>query len=364
MKKVGLLTYHAATNYGAVLQTFAQTYHHAKIGNDCRLINYAPKAFSLPYKSWIKGLLKCRLRETNSSILLLFKFYQFRKKYFKFDGPRIIDAGLLRNRQLDFDVITVGSDQVWNPSWFFRNSYAWPYFLGFAPDSIRKVAIAASLGSSTFPEHTRYEMLNDLKRFTRIGVREKDTCDFICNQGLKAIHDFDPIFLLDKSEWSSAAGINQSASTKNEVFLFFLHNEIPDNIDILFKHFDKRTVFFTSTIASSWVRDKRIETRTLSPFDWVKAIAQSRCVITNSFHATAFCLLFNKAFITLKRNGHMKIMNNRIISLLDEVNMTFMYSDKITNSIDSITSNKIDWATTNLILKKRRELLKNAFLEL
>ena len=359
MKKIGILTYHAAPNYGAVLQTFAQVAYHESMTNRCYIINHVPRSFGVPYRSWIKEVITFNFPVAFRSILFFFKFHQFRRKHFCYDGPSFHSADDIKRRTMDYDVVSVGSDQVWNPTWFFRGTYAWVYFLSFVPAGVRKVAIAASSGGAAFPLDQIPSVTADLKRFARVGVREKDTVDFIRSVGINAEHDFDPVFLLDKYEWTSFAQKDSRLHLKNAVFLFFLHDEVPSHLERVLGSFPRGTVFYTASNASTWVRDSRIKIRVLSPNAWVDAIHTSQFVITNSFHAVAFCLILNKSFLAVRRQGAMSGMNNRISSLLEEVALLNHFVSDLSAfpSVPFISSQM--WEKINEIVGRRRETLRN-----
>lgn len=361
MKKIGLLTYHAAPNYGAVLQTYAQVAYHKKIGNECQIINFVPKSFQTPYLSWFIGFAKFKFLETINSIRFYSKFKSFRDNNFKLDGLPFENPEDMKVRKLGFDVISVGSDQIWNPIWFFPGTYAWLYFLGYVSDSIKKVSVAASIGSSTFANTNLEYLLADLRRFDRVGLREKDSCDYLNELGIEAYHDFDPIFLLDKNQWSDLVSSNFEEELINGVFLFFLHNEIPDDLNLLFLSFPRGTVFFTTSNASGWVTDSKVKIKVLSPELWVKAISNSQFIITNSFHATAFCLILNKRFLSIKRLGKSAGMNNRISSLLDEVGLIHKFVINLSGMNKVPDDSSYGWENVDKIISERRTNLQDVF---
>lgn len=329
------------------------------MGSSCRIINYVPNAFGVPYRSWIKGILKLNFLGTLRSILFFYNFHRFRREHFEYDGPSFHCADDVKRRPMDYDVVSVGSDQVWNPTWFFPGIYAWVYFLGFVPDGVRKISIAASLGSAAFPSDQIPSVIADLKRFERVGIREKDTVDFVRSVGINAEHDFDPVFLLDKDEWTSLAQKSSRLHPRNSVFLFFLHNEFPNNLDGILGSFPRGTVFYTASNASARLKNSRIRIRVLSPSAWVNAIHASQFVITNSFHAVAFCLILNKSFIAVQRQGTMSEMNNRISSLLKEVGLVDHFVPDLSSfrSIPSIPSQM--WEQIDKIVGQRRAALRS-----
>lgn len=359
MKKIGILTYHAAPNYGAVLQALAQLEFHKSQGNDCKIINYTPPVFNIPYRLWIKNLLRLRFVETIRSMRFYWKMYLFRKSFFRYDGEAFSNAEDVAKRKLDYNVVTVGSDQIWNPNWVFHGTYSWIYFLNFVPDRIRKASIAASAGTAAFPELQIKPIINDLARFSRIGVREKDTLHFFKGLGLEVVHDYDPVFLLDRKEWLSIGSKKSILGLKSTfVFLFFLHNEGPNDINEIISGFPENTTFITTSNASSWVKDSRIHIFSLSPIEWIQAINQAEFVFTNSFHAVAFCLIFNKEFIAVKRSGNLAPMNNRITSVLNEVGVEayFLSNDEISKW--RTYYHQIDWSKVNPIVNKRSNILR------
>jgi hypothetical protein len=355
VKKIGILTYHAAPNYGAVLQTYAQVFFHRSIGNSCKIINFVPAVLRPPYRSWIKGLLLFRILPMFKSILFYRKLSKFRKDYFDYDGKSFYLMEDFYSRDFDFDTVSVGSDQVWNPSWFFKDNYAWAYFLGYIDDEIKKVSLAASAGSGHFPKAHISRIIKDLQRFDRVGVREDDLAQSLRENGIDADHDFDPIFLLGKNEWSSFARGNWKSRGSKYVFLFFLHNELPIDISDIYSLFPEDTIFYTSSNSASLISGVKIRSLILSPQQWLQAIISSDIVLTNSFHAVAFSLIFNTEFFAFKRES---VMNNRIKSLLKKFKLEHRFIDTIKEAKDCLKTGKVNWKGVNSIIEEESIKLK------
>ena len=164
--RLGILTLHAQTNYGAVLQAFALRAALADMGHDVRVIDRwrdddcarlkGILASRSPGKwlKWVKGAMSCsgvvaELRRRLATMRFIRQNLNITDYHFHHwkDAPR--DMGL--------DAIVVGSDQVWNPRLY---SNIKPYFLDFAPKDKRVIAYASSIGVPTISPLVLHHLLS------------------------------------------------------------------------------------------------------------------------------------------------------------------------------------------------------------
>ena len=139
--KIGILTFHFAINYGAVIQSWALQKYLQKLGHDAFIINYDPRHYR--YARWLHALkkgMKFCAREI--------RFRVFRKKYLKETKLFSYNEQICN---LGFDAYIVGSDQVWNVDFFNFNRR---YFLDFVGNEERKIAYAASVGEGRWDVHS------------------------------------------------------------------------------------------------------------------------------------------------------------------------------------------------------------------
>lgn len=315
--KIGILTFHNAENYGAVLQAYALkrfltlnyphfvfeivNYDGNKISEDYRLIrglNY------FNHKSYIRRLISFIMQ-----FVYLPQKYSLKKIFFTFRKKILIETD---NKFNDFDCIIYGSDQIWNTNLtnndmvFFGDSFAG-----------KKIAYAASAGSELVITDQIKKLLED---FSHISCREESLSKTI---QLLNIHNSvttvcDPVFLLDKNEW-----LNFAAKPSDTYYV--LSYKIGENDG--FESYSERIgeilgkkVLYIEYLKNikKWFISKKNVRCLLSPQEFVGYFAYADFIVTTSFHGTAFSLLFNKAFFVLTFTKGF----DRISNLLSRFNFT------------------------------------------
>ena len=186
MSRIGILTFHSANNFGALLQAVSlqkTIIEHG--GTECELINYEPefiyKDYSIsPFKSKhpkviIKSILRIPDKIKRNS-----KFQSFREENTICSGQCQSEDSFEKTCN-SFEKIIVGSDQVWN---YNLTEHDMHYFLPEIDDSVEKIAYAASTGGADFSTDESNEMIQCLQRFKNISVRESASKEAL-NQRLK-----------------------------------------------------------------------------------------------------------------------------------------------------------------------------------
>ena len=219
---------------------------------------------------------------------ILFKDYyvkDFAKKYLKtkrYAGER--DA-----------IVITGSDQVFNPN--CASSDHSRNMLNFVNFYNKKIAYSASFGvdKATFLEQNSSELIanmkNSLKSFDIISVREKSGVE-IC----KDIFDIDaeciiyPVFLMNKSEWEVLAK-EGSLDTNGKIISYMIGTN--SKYKKVYKYLSEK--YKTNVIDLSTFKH--------SVESWLAAIRDCKFLITNSFHATCFAIIFNKPFICIAKDS-------------------------------------------------------------
>lgn len=286
--KIGILTFHYPENrnYGALLQLYALYTIVKRLGHKPYVINYQfwekPKVFTI------------KLYEIVDYIFTVFPFEIFSRKYLLNKTQRVNThtANILNNK---IDTFIVGSDQVWRYK-YIDNIY--DFFFAFVDDNHRKISYAASFGIDTWSE-APYEATENikklLKRFHAVSVREESGVS-ICKQLEKdAIMVLDPVFLLSRQDYNKLISSKQNNS-KGTYIAKLLFDEHPECTQTIKSFSDYLKL---SIVDLNGLKIPLINTilRKHSVRSWLKYIRDSRIVITDSFHCTAFCLIFNKPFI-------------------------------------------------------------------
>ena len=210
-KTVGIITYHAADNFGAVLQAFALQRTIANLGASCSIIDYrephndnAYRLFHTPRnRSSIKRdfLMLLNLR---SHIKAKNRYKQFRADYLCVTAHSYRSLDNLLHGSLSFDAYVSGSDQVWHP-YLLDRSCGPVYFLDFAGTG-RRIAYAPSFGLTQMPIQYRERAAGFIRRFNFLSAREDTGCTIIRDlTGRTAEHVLDPTLLQPLAEYNKVA---------------------------------------------------------------------------------------------------------------------------------------------------------------
>lgn len=360
--KVGILTQPLHTNYGGLLQAYALQTVLKRLGHDVTIINRCyPKAQGsilsklLNLKNIILGRnaicydkRKISFVEDNTS--------RFIKKNYTLTEPFYTTESLKEHiLQNKFDAIIVGSDQVWRPR-YSPNIYN--YFLDFAEDKITKrYSYAASFGVDKWEfSQQETELCSKLaKQFNKISVREASAVN-LCKEhlGVEARHVLDPTLLLSQQDYISLlAGDTQPS--KGNLFTYILDagaekqsiiNKISEAAGL--KPFIcMPKLKFTYQNAKKSLKDCQFP----AVEQWIQSFIDAEMVITDSFHGTAFSIIFNKPFWVLAnpRRG-----NTRMESLLETFGLKDrMISEENIGKKDLKAS--IDWERVNTIKENLKE---------
>lgn len=317
-KKIGIITFHAADNYGAVLQAYALQTYLSTQGNCAEIIDFVPygvEKANLPLfvndKKLIKRLIKqvlilpnyFKLKRKNS------KFAEFRKDYFKL-SRKFRTADEIRGAELDYDICITGSDQVFNP--LIQNSDI--YYLDFCNKS-SKIAYAPSFGIKDFTK-VKESTKKLIKEFKYLSCREADGAEFLSEVTGNAVPTVsDPVFLLTPEEWSK---ITTKPRTDRYILVYDLNGGKP-LVEIANKIKTETGLPVICITANKYANTKyKVDELLVScgPLEFISYIQHAEYVVTDSFHGTAFSTLFRRKFISFVALKHAA---SRIQSLLKKL---------------------------------------------
>ncbi len=338
--EAGVITFHRAINYGAILQTYALQESIKELGSNPYVIDYDCKYLKKEYYPY--NIVKCRtlksifgyIYKSPFEIVKRYKFTNFLKKNCKLKSTGGSD-----------DIYITGSDQVWNHT---LSNFDKAYFLDFVNNKYARNAYSASFGIDSIPNEYYQEYKGLLNRFNNISVRE--------HQGAKLIEELigrrvkvtlDPIFLLDKARWSKVARLPKE---KDYIFLFLVSksNSIIKFAEDLSRAHNLKIIF-----ANDGMRKCKNATylRTLGPDEWLGYLLNSKYIVTNSFHATAFSINFNKQFFTEPLLPPSNI-NSRLQNILELFDLG---SRKILNGYNKAIDKEINYNKINELLGMERQ---------
>ena len=357
MKKVGIITQHRVVNYGSMLQTYALQEKIEELGYKCEVIDYYPERFTpvgmlkrIKTKS-IKLEKSLALRTIARMVIIpsyfiRFKmFFDFLKKRINLSRKTFHTLEELQSYNFKYDIFCTGSDQVWNYGWNEKIEY--PYFLSFAPDKSPKISYASSFGKATLLDCEIDETKKLLSRYNHISVRELSGVDIINKLGIEgSTNVLDPTLLLTGNEWRKIA----SGKYKKDKYILVYNLNRNKKIDNYAKTLAKKTglkVRYISYQIHEFYKNGKMFCNSKVE-DFLSLIDNAQYVITDSFHATAFSLIFNKEFVIVYPGKY----STRLQSILEILGLTNRVA-KDENDM-SVIENIINYETVNAILNEER----------
>ena len=351
--KIGILTFHRALNYGAVLQTYALRKALNNLGVDAEVVDYRCKVIEKSYAP-IQFNSKNILKVVASNMFYYSTRKKMREKFNEFINLKVnlskekyFNIEELAKIENTYDLFITGSDQVFN---YECTDFDKTYFLDFVKDDYKKNSYAASFGFDSIPNNYVEEYQRLLQGFANISVREESGRNIIKKMFEKDINiSLDPVFLLSKDEWISI--INPVERERKYILMYTIAS--PNHLIPFAENLAKKMGCELVYLNDRFKKNSTAEyIRFCSPTDFLALFAGAEYVVTNSFHGTAFSILFQKTFYceVVPKNGK---KNFRVIDLLNMLNL----NEQIFNSegINCITNSCIDYKAVNNILETQKK---------
>lgn len=368
MKKIGVLTFHYADNCGAQLQLRAMYRYLEKHGHLPEIIDYQSQilnkrnslfqdpffrakmgwnsetGFSRKVYKALGGVLYAVRR--NIKYPKLRKEAEAFKRYYKANplnkSERIRNVDELANASKHYDCIIVGSDQVWNTE-LYNGIIDEVYFLRSSEIHSRKIGYALSAGNLLKMDK---ETIKDVvSNFDRVSAREQQLAEQITKvAGFEVPTVLDPVFLLSKTDWIDQC---RELEYKKYIFLYVLetNKELLSILTRVKEHLgDDVTVI---EVGFTKIYQDSILINQLDPQVFLSLIKNAECVISNSFHATAFSIIFEKSFYTLRHSTR----NNRMESLLSKAGIL----ERCISKSEDVVFSGIDYRKVDERLEKEIE---------
>ncbi len=349
MGKIGILTYHRAINYGALLQVYALQHIIQKLSAECIIIDYRNNKLENRHKKMSLSNCKC-LKDYIRFFLIgkahnkkFDKFREFSKKHLRISKP-CYNKDNLETISSEFDKIICGSDQVWNHN---INDFDKAYYLDFINSSSKKYAFSASFGYKKIKDEYKSEYKNLLNDYNMISVREKHAANIIEELiGTRPEVVLDPTMLIKKDEWIKLANDYKYSS---KYILIYAYSGT--HIMNLAKNIAKKTGFKIVMIKNHYLPRLNIKyEKTVGPRDFLGIFKNAEYILTNSFHGTIFSINLNKEFFT-----ELLPEPSNVNSRLEHVMELFGLKNRlITNNNPEIINIKINYENLNKKLDKER----------
>ncbi len=365
--KLGIVSCYFINNYGSILQAYALQEYFKTKGIECDTISVeglksylaAKKRQYYFHNIHNVGLIFSKLPMINLKLLQKLNYKNLGHKYServrKFDDFRknfnLSNESASSLRQLSdlsviYDMVMVGSDQLWRPDNIFPEYYT----LNWVPDNIPKVSYATSFGVAQLDRCYKSKARFFLNRLSAISVRESSGCDLVKELTGKIPYIVcDPVFLLTKNQWTMLSDTSCCPSQKY-IFTYFLGEgrecrKFVKQLSAVTGLPVLGVVHNDSYIASDEHMDYPIAS--CSPNEFLGLISNAEYICTDSFHATAFSTIFNKNFFVFNRFKSQKHgTNSRIKSFLQMIGL----ENRLINNpvkVHGIIPNDIEYETVN-----------------
>lgn len=361
MKKIGIITFHFSINYGSALQVYALSNFLENNNCNVEIINYRPEYHTLQY-CLFENPFKFAKRKCRKKILypmffvlglcknlLRFRPYKLNKKK-KFENFLSLNINqtnkfntLEEIEATGYTHLIAGSDQIWN---YVVTKHDPAYFLSFANRFQKKIAYSASAQAGKIDlDHSSIKLI---KNFDHISVREDSLSQSLKKYGINdSIVTIDPTLLLDKEEYQKIE--NTNIKNKDYILIYNLEGAYSDKLYEIINILNKANKCQIINISPKKVKIKCKNILNCGPEEFLKYIHNAKYVVTNSFHAVVFSIIYNKEFYCVLRDPGDK----RVPDLLKALDLEYrIYTDK--ENFDGF-ANEINYCEVMKNLNKLRE---------
>ena len=340
MGKIGIVTYHAAYNFGSTLQAYATQEAVNALGYDCQIINYRMPEQKYYYGRNIR--LKYGIKAAIKDILQLQHYKERKIRSNAYEGfissymklsPEFSEPSDVCNYWDKYDVIISGSDQIWNKHSNELDRVDWKYMDPYTLSGYKgkKISYASSIGSMT--ENGDIQRLAErIKDFRYISFREEKTAnDFSKILGRNVESVLDPTFLLTADDWVNNLELKR---TEDDFILYYSLSGIKghkDKLTILSRlseRMNTKIVVVTPLVNVPGIYNGLEFHPEFSTFDFLQAIYNAKTIITDSYHGSILSVNLKKDVYSIcgenvsdfrKTDIYNRLgLNNRIISGLSD----------------------------------------------
>lgn len=362
--KIAILTLPLHANFGGIMQAYSLQNVLEQMGHEVVHIQHR----RYQRTSGIRYMLRLTyrlfkivfLRQTNLSLFYITKDNKeievIGENTIKFID-RYINIEYLYDfkdfKRFNFDCIVVGSDQIWRPCYYKKFGIQEAYLDFCREMNIRRFSYACSFGGDEW-EYTPKETSDCrelIKLFTAVSVREIKGVSLCATYlGVTPTLVVDPTMLLSPAFYCRLI-IKDYPIPKGSVMTYIL-DQSKDKQTILETISSRlnKIIYYSGNVNFD-DNEASLENRVQPPLEqWLQSFRDCDYIVTDSFHACVFSILFHKPFSVLLNE---KRGNSRILSLLE----MFTLTDRLTNidNVDKVLSARINWEIIDTILRQKKE---------
>ena len=357
--QIKTITCHDVYNHGASLQAYALQTHLESLGHTVEIIDYKPDYLSRHYRLWsvdnpvydrfiVKQLyLLAKLPGRLVALKRKKLFDDFTSIYLHKTQRCYHNNKELKENPPYADVYIAGSDQIWNTR--FQNGRDAAFYLDFAPKMSFRVAYAASFATEDVVDEYKSFVRKMLQNFNAVSIREKCSLPLLASLGrADGVAVCDPVFLISKAQWENIL----PKQHEQEKYILVYDSENSVAIKNITRRIAKEKNLKIFNISASRIDYADKDFWISSPLDFVRLIRDAQYVVSNSFHASAFSLIFQRDFCVVNRS---EAINERMKSLLK----SYHISERLVTQYADYLLESIDYSEINQIMMKDIDFSKN-----
>lgn len=359
-KKIGIITFHQALNYGAVLQAYALKAVCDEMGYETHIVDYnyggidekvAPIAKFMATKdkvSAIPALLRGILGYVGDK-KREDAFLSFRKKYLN-ESIECFSAEDIDS--LEYDILIAGSDQIWNRG-ITKDCYDPVFFMNFCTRA-RKVLYGASSEDVPFGGEKEEEFKHALSTMEgTVSIREQKLADYVeilIGKSYQVV--IDPTLLAGRDIIDS---IVTKEVPRDPYILLYQIDSNPES-DICIKNLEERFGCAVYTMSVPRIGNTHGRRGEVGPEEFLAFLKGAKFLVTNSFHGIALSLIYEKQFYVYENGGVM----SRIDGLLGQLDLM---NRKVKMVADISLDNCIDYVPVNCVLQNLRQVSREFLIQ-
>lgn len=348
--KVGILTFHRTTNYGAVLQAYALQKTISSLGYDVEIIDYNNidiysysdyRIFygKLPFKTRIGKVIRYPQNKRIAK-----KFELFRNKWMNL-SDECNSHEQLQTIEDKYDMVVCGSDQVWNPFAIHSD------FNAFLLSNVKgkRISYAASAGNVSLWTKFLKVYWTYLHQFDSISVRESEMLQPTENLSQKKVTlVLDPTLLLNEKIWENLEEpLENNIQEKKYILVYYLGKNKAMTCAI--KTLQKQTGLPVVLLGRK-IEGVQSICIPAGPGQFLTLFHNAKYVLTSSFHGTVFSILYRKPFLVFG-NGSYNSRMDTLLSALKLENRMIINENINLAKIDET----IDWEQVDVLHKHWKE---------
>jgi hypothetical protein len=360
--RIGIITFHDAVNYGAVLQCYALSQYLGQCGHEVEVIDYhrlvakqpgAPRRRLMDYPRLILRKLRViagrRSQDDKRRI-----FQEFVARQLPLTQAKYLGIDALRADPPQCDAYICGSDQIWNDR--FWNGFDEGYFLRFGGEAVRRIAYAPGVPGSEFERAGIGRFKELIADFNALSAREG------IGQGLieQATGESAPVVTDPTILFGEYSDVLKPVEAPADYILSYglpAYDTVEIQADDCVKQLKQASGF--PVVAIKMGVESLLKKKVYSPFEWLWLIKNASQFVTNSYHGLIFSILFQQDVYVVPRDADPNGQDARLLFLLNRYGLSERY---ITDPDQMKSVSPIDWARVSSLIEKDRSFSRE-FLE-